>query len=175
MPDLIAIADLRTIAQLGDNVEERRMKAAIEDAHLEVEKILGRTGYAIVYAAAPTFTGLDAKYATLLTGYLKPFMCWRAKQYSYGDNVAEIDKTGVFSRSGEDYSTVSDKTLSLLISQSRTRAEERLERLLGYLNDNRTTFTWMDTTASGEERQTEQTSVGGFVMRRARKQDPYRG
>lgn len=175
MPDLIAIADLRTITQLGDNVEERRMKAGIEDAHREVRKVLGRTGYDIVYAAAPSFSSMDAKYTTLLGTYLKPFMAWRAKQYSYGDNVAEIDKTGVFSRSGEDYSTVSDKTLSLLIAQARTRAEDRLEDLLWYLEENRATFTWYDTTVDGEERQTTQTSVGGFVMRRARKQDPYRG
>lgn len=94
MPDPIALADVQSIAMLNSLVEDRRVAAAIEDAHLELEKVLGR-GYALVYANAPTFAARApnaATYSALLTGYIKPFMAWRAKQKAYVDMYAEADK-----------------------------------------------------------------------------------
>ncbi len=178
MPDLIALSDLQTITKLNGSVEARRVGNGIQDAHLEIEKVLGRTGYGIVYAAAPSFTTLSpntAAYVTLLTDYIKPLMAWRAKQRSYPDLYAEADKAGVFSKSGEDYSTVDPKALAILIANDRDRADERLQRLIEHLEANTTVFTWYTTNVNGDPRITETKSTGGWSFRRARLQDPERG
>jgi len=177
MPDLIALADVQTIAKLNSLVEPRFVEGGIEDAHLEVEKVLGREGYALVYANAPTFAAQApnaALYVTLLTGYIKPFMAWRAKQKTYIDAIGDIERAGVFVKSGDDYTNVNDSTLSKMIAQTRDRAEIRLERLLVFLNDNVAVFTWMDESEDSEERITKQ-NEGGFIMRRSTRQDNYRG
>lgn len=177
MPDLIALADVQSIAMLNSLVEDRRVAAAIEDAHLELEKVLGREGYALVYANAPAFAAQApnaATYSALLTSYIKPFMCWRAKQKAYVDMYAEADKAGVYVKTGDDYQSVSGKDLGMIVNQAKDRAEVRLERLLTYLNDNLTVFTWMDNSEDSEERITKQ-NEGGFIMRRSTRQDNYRG
>lgn len=177
MPDLIALADVQTIAQLNNLVEARRVDASIEDAHLEVEKVLGREGYALVYANAPMFAAQSpnsALYVTLLTSYIKPFMAWRAKQKAFVDVYGEAERAGVFTKSGDDYSTVDSRGLSMMVNQAKDRAEVRLERLLVFLNDNVAVFTWMDESDDSEERITKQ-NEGGFIMRRSTRQDNYRG
>jgi hypothetical protein len=177
MPDLIALTDLQDVANLNRNVEERRVKSGIEDAHLELEKVLGRTGYALVYANAPTFSAQApnaALYVTLLTDYIKPFMCWRSVQRAYVDMSAEADKAGVYKKTGDDYRSVDDKELARLVGQARDRAEARLERLLTFVRDNDAVFTWMDTIQDSEERITRQ-NTGGFISRRSPRQTPYRG
>ena len=177
MPELITITELQTIAQLNTNVEARGVAAAIEDAHLEAEKVLGREGYALVYANAPTFTAQApnaAAYVTLYTGYLQPFMAWRAKQKAYVDTYGEIDRAGVFKKSGDDYQSLDDKELARQIAQARDRAEARLERLLTYLNDNATVFTWFTSSEDSEERITNP-GAGGFIARRSARQQSYRG
>ena len=177
MPNLINITDMQVIAKVNALVEPRFLDAAIEDAHLEVEKVLGREGYALVFANAPSFAAQApsaATYATLLTGYLKPFMCWRAKQKAYVDLAADMDKAGVFRKSGADYESADDRTIGRSSNQSKDRAEVRMERLLVYLNDNLDVFTWMDNSEEGEERIAKQ-NVGGFIVRRSPRQDTYRG
>lgn len=177
MPELITLSELRTIAKLNSNVEERRVAAAIEDAHIEAEKILGREGYALVYANAPTFTVQApnaAAYVTLLTGYLQPFMAWRAMQRAYPDLHAEADRAGVFTKSGEDFAAVDNRGLATLQAAARDRAEARLERLLTYLQDNAAVFTWVNRSEASEERITKGNGAG-FIMRRSARQDHYRG
>lgn len=177
MPDLISITELRSIGKLNANVEERRVSAAIEDVHLELEKVLGRAGYALVYANAPTFSAQSpntALYTTLYSSYIQPFMVWRAMQRAYVDMSSEADRAGVYKKTGDDYRSLDDRELSRLIAQARDRAEVRLERLMVFLDDNKTVFTWLETVEDSEERVTKQ-YTGGFIARRSKRQDNYRG
>jgi hypothetical protein len=179
MPDLIALTDLQTITGLNRNVEERRVKNAIEDAHRSLKKVLGRTGYAVIYDNAPTFTAQtpnEAQYVALLTTYIKPYMAWLAKANAYPDLYAEADTAGVFTKSGEDFSSVSGKDLSMLINTAKGRSEERRDDLIQYLQDNKAVFTWYDTTVPGEERIDQNTGTrAGISFRRSCRQDSYRG
>lgn len=168
MPDLITITDLQTETNLNTLVEERRVSNGIKDAHRSCKKVLGNAGYALVYAT-------PANYTELLT-YVKPWMCWVARERAYPEQYADVERGGVFTKGGNDYSSVSGRDLAMLISTARTRAEELLEDLLLHLRNNRTTYTWLDTYADGEERIDETTNTeGGISFRRSPRQDNYRG
>jgi GR25 family glycosyltransferase involved in LPS biosynthesis len=179
MPDLIAHSELATLCQINSLVEARKTTAAIADAHRELKKVLGRTGYAIVYAAAPTFTTLApnaAAYVTLLTDYIKPFMAWRAKQRATVDMFAEADRGGTYKKGGQDYVPVSASELSKIESIAQSRADSLLDDLIEHINENRSVFTWIDTNVENEERITDTNrTVAGVSFRRSERQDPYRG
>ena len=168
MPDIISLSDLQTITRLNSQVEVRRVANGIDDAHRACKKVLGSTGYALVYADPSPF-------ADLLT-HLKPWMCWVARERGYPEQYADAEKGGVFTKSGNDYGSVSGKDLSMLINTARTRAEEYLDELLEHLVNNRATYTWYDTNVDGEERIDSSTKVeGGISFRRSVRQDNYRG
>ncbi len=179
MPDLIEHSELETLCQLNGLVEEIKTKAAIADAHRELKKVLGRTGYALVYANAPDFTAQApnaAAYVTLLTDYIKPFMAWRTKQRATVDMFAAADRGGTFKKSGEDYVSVSQGELSKLESIAMSRADSLLEELIDHVNENDEVFDWISTNVENEERITDSNrTMGGISFRRSARQDPYRG
>lgn len=180
MPDMISISDLQTITQLNAGVEDRKAASCIVDAHLELEKVLGKTGYAIVYAAAPSFTTLApnaSAYVTLLNSYIKPFMAWRARERGLWDMYAEPDRAGIYVNEGDEHRAVRSSEMTGLEQTYGARASERLKRLIDHLCDNTSTFTWYTTNVNGEERidKTNSKSVAGLSFRRAERQDHYRG
>lgn len=179
MPDLIAHIELETLCMLNKGVEDRKTKAAIQDAHRELKKVLGRTGYDIVYAAAPTFTTLapnTAAYLTLTTTFIKPFMAWRVKQRATFDMFAEADRGGTYKKGGQDYVPVSSGELNKLEAVAQTRADALLEDLIDHLEENKETFTWWETSLPGEERITEKNrSIAGISFRKSTRQQTYRG
>jgi len=178
MPDLIAHADLETLTGLNGLVESRKTKASIEDAHRELKKILGSTGYAIVYDNAPSYVAQSPNTALYveLYGYIRKFMSWKVLQYATIDMFIETDRGGTFKKSGEDYVAVSQRELSQIENTRQGRAEARLEDLLYFLRNNETVFTWYGTNVNDEERITlSNRSTAGISFRRAIKQDPYRG
>lgn len=179
MPDLIAHSELATLCMLNSLVEERKTKASIQDAHRELKKILGRTGYALVYANAPTFAaqGADsAAYVTLLTTYIKPFMAWRVKQRATIDLHMEADRGGFYKKGGQDYTPVSSSELNKAEAVAQTRADALQEDLLDHLEENKAVFTWMDTVVENEERiDKKNRTMGGISFRKGSGQTTYRG
>ena len=180
MPELIDIEDLRTITKMNSLVEVRKAASGIEDAHLEVEKVLGRTGYALIYENAPAFAaqGSDApKYVKLLNDYIKPFMAWRARERGIVDMYAEPDKAGVYVKEGNEHRSVTRGELSMVQAGYAARADIRLERLLDHLRENKATFTWFGTNVHNEERINERNSASsiGVSFRKSRSQHTYRG
>lgn len=180
MPDLINIEDLRTITKMNSLVEERKAASGIEDAHLEVEKVLGRTGYALVYANAPAFAsqGVDApKYVKLLNDYIKPFMAWRARERGIVDMYAEPDRSGIYVKDGNDHRAVSRSELSMLQAGYAARADMRLDRLRDHIKENESTFTWFGVNVNNEDRIDDRNAgnVAGISFRKSRSQSTYRG
>jgi len=166
MPDLIALSDIQTITQLNENVELRKVANAIADVHLEAEKVLGRTGYALVYATPGSYTALLA--------YLKDWMAWRVRELAVTDMVAEFERAGIVKVVGQGQESLSRGEVSDQTTTARTRAQTRLDRLVEYLCDNVATYTWYTTNVDSEERIKGKNS-GGFIMRRSERQDQYRG
>jgi hypothetical protein len=170
MPDLITRQTLIDTCGLNSGVEERKLKNGIADAHRAFRKVLGRTGYDLVYATPASYTALMA-YAT-------PFLAWYAMEKSYPDLYAEADRAGVFTKSepNSGYSSVSGRDLALKTNSARDRANEFRQELSEYLKNNPTLYPWYKTTLEGEERIDGDTkSGGGFSFRKAGKQQGYRG
>lgn len=175
MPDLIAIADLRTVCGLNANVEERKVRAGIREAHIRLKKHLGTALYDLVYASPAT-----ERFANILAdgkGYGKELMCWTALAVSYPALHADADRAGVYTKSGDEHESVSANGLRMLKAQAESFAESRQDLLLSYLEDNRTTYPELDTITGSEDRITSRNSrsPGGIVMRRSARQDHYRG
>lgn len=179
MPDLIAHSELASLCQLNSLVESRKTAGSIQRVHRELKKVLGRTGYALVYANAPTFTALApnaSAYVTLLTDYIKPFMAWRVKQRATMAMFAEADKGGTYKKSGNDYVSLSLGELNKLEADAQSQADELLEELIDHLEENDEVFTWLSTDVENEERITkENQSIAGISFRKGNSQDPYRG
>jgi hypothetical protein len=169
MPDIIALSDLQTITNLNSNVEERKVKAGIVDAHREAKKVLGTTLYDLVYAT-------PASYTTLI-GYLKYFMAWRAKERAVFDMYAEPDKAGIYVKEGNEHRALSGKELSELKSTYRSRADEYLEELIAYLDNNIDDYPEYEETVDCEERITSDNAKrpGGISFRKSTRQPRYRG
>lgn len=178
MPDLITHAELISIANLNALVEDRKTKNGIEDAHRELKKILGSTGYTIVYDNAPSFVAQGSNTALYieLLAYVKKFLAWKSLQHGTIDLFIESDRGGTFKKSGDDYSAVTKGELSQLETQRQGRAEARLEDLLYFLRKNESVFTWFNTSEPYEERITmNNISSGGISFRKSRAQTPFRG
>jgi|GEM_PF-6531284 len=168
MPDLITITDVREITGLNSLVEERKLKAGIEDAHRAMKKVLGLTGYALVYATPGNFI--------VLVLLLKPWLAWSAREMAMPEMLAEADRGGIFKKGGQDYTPVSARDYAMLTNAARGRAESRLEDVIHHLINNASTYTWYGINVDGEERINNNTKVaGGISFRRATGQDPYRG
>lgn len=170
MPDLIALADLQTVCGLNSQVEARKVVNGIADAHRALKKVLGSTGYELVYATPGDYTELIA--------YTKPYMCWYAMEKSYPDLFAEADRAGVHVKTDPNsgYQAVSASQLSMKVNAARDRAESFLEELIHYLINNPSLYAWYGTNVDGEQRiGTSTRTSGGFSLRRSRRQDSYRG
>lgn len=180
MPDLIDKEDLVSITRLNNLVEVRKCASGIEDAHIEVEKVLGRTGYALIYENAPDFAaqGTDApKYVKLLEKYIKPFMAWRARERGIVDQYAEPDKAGVYVKDGNDHRSVSRSELSMVQAGYAARADMYSERLRDHIKENESTFTWFGVNVNNEDRIDDRNAgnVAGISFRKSRSQSTYRG
>lgn len=174
MPDLITITDMQEVCGLNALVEERKVKAWIKEAHLRFEKHLGRALYAALQAAPS-----EQRFVDLMAegkGFGKGFLCWTALHLAYPSLTAEADRGGVFTKGGDEYTSVTTGTLSMLRSTAEGVAAARQERLLMWLKDNRSTYQEIDTITGSEDRITERNAYpGGIVMRRTRSQRSYRG
>lgn len=168
MPDIIALSDLRTIGNLNNNVEARRVANGIYDAHVAAEKVLGRTGYALVYATHASYTDLMV--------YLKRYMVWTALLNAADEMHVEPDKAGILKpQSGNDFEAANNKDIAGLKATYRARQEAALERLIDHLETTEA-YTWYGTTLEGEQRiETPNQTRGGFVFRKLAGQTTYRG
>lgn len=174
---IISLATVRDKCGLSANVEDRKLKPFLEEAQLEVQKILRETLYADLIArivADPTLTGVgDAKYKDLVDDYLCPLLSFRTYQYSIPFLAAEPDRNGIMVKSGDDYSPADSRLVSNLAHAAKERADKHQERLLAFLeDDNGTLFpTWL--TLTDTDTPITKTYKGGVITRRSRWQTPY--
>ena len=87
---------------------------------------------------------------------------------------AEADRGGVFTKSGEDFHSVTHDDLALLMNTSRTAYESEQARLIDHLTDNPTLYPWYTTDVTGEQRITS-TARAGISFRRSAAQSNDRG
>lgn len=175
--NIITGTQVRDITGRAEGVEDRKLDAAIHEAQHELEQVLGVTLYAEVEAAyedTPQWDG-RADLETLYEGYLRYYLAWKTLENAYPDLYAEPDRNGVFTRSGEDYQSVSVKGLSMLIAKARSRAERWQIDLLRYIRglDASTAVRVSYDTCVEDEPRVGKTYRGGVVTRMSRWQTQY--
>ena len=174
---IISLATVREKCGLSANVEDRKLKPFLEEAQLEVQKILRETLYADLIArivADPTLSGVgDEKYKDLVDDYLCPLLSFRTYQYSIPFLAAEPDRNGIMVKSGDDYSPADSRLVTNLGHAAEERADKHQERLLTFLqDDNGTLFPgWL--TITDTDTPITKTYRGGVITRRSRWQTPY--
>ena len=136
---LITSAEVKTIAGLNKNVEDRKLRPWIEMAQTDLRKNIGEDGYAalIAWIATPS-----APYTALMDGYVKPFLAYKVRQIGAVSLWSEADRNGTFTRSGESYQSDSARTLGMVKADARDLAESWFATMMEYIKDNETDFTW---------------------------------
>ena len=177
MTYLISTGNIIDTCKLGQNVDERKLEAGREAAHLRLEKIMGRTGYAQLIAAVAADTDLsdsgNATWLALMNNYITAYLAWTSFYLSVLPLHSEPTKTGYHVKSGTDYSSVDSRTLGMHENRAKEFMEMYRERVIDHLVDNTTTYTWYSLNVDREERIRQTRSDGGIIMRRSRWQDHY--
>ncbi len=171
---LCTIQDVRNICGLPDSVENERFFSARDRAHKRVQKILGTTGYGQILDAIEADSTLsgpaNAVWKNLLDGNnterssLKKLVARLIHFLSINDLYARTTKTGIQTKSGQDFSPVDPATLGRMYAEARDAYEVEQELLLTHIQNNLSTYTWYSTSNPGEERIGQKKGGGGFVF-----------
>lgn len=168
MTPIITAAVVKTTTGLDRNVEDKTLSTFISAAQLTLKKVTGATGYNLIVAAYPSFTG-EAALSTLYTEYIVPYLSWRVAELSGTRMFAQPDRSGTHHRADETYRSVDAKMLSMTKADSRDMAGIFMGELIDYLKDNTDTFTWYE--PDGES--ITKPNTGGVITRISRWQRPY--
>lgn len=139
---LITSQEVKTLAGMNDNVEDRKITPWIIPAQECLRSAIGKDGYDAIIA---TLTTPDTDYDTLIADYVKPYLAAQVERMAPIPMSAEADRNGTFQRNGETYNSVGMEVLGMMNATARDQAEMRRELMLRYIYDNRTTFTWWST------------------------------
>lgn len=170
---LITAAQVRDVTGLSRGVEDRKLLPYIEAAQYHLEKILGTTLYEELETAIEadrTLAG-EADLLALFNGYICPFLAWRTLALGAVRLYAEVDRNGIYTKSGDDYTSVDSRTFGMVSSDAKGMADLYSERLIDFLKDNTATYTTYNTVVNGEER-IRKAGRHGIVFTRDRWQDP---
>ena len=144
MTYIISAVTAKTVTGVSKDILDRKLEVFIPAAQLTVKKILGETGYDILIAAIiadPTLAA-EADLKTLRDTYIQPYLAWRVVALSGTRMYAEPERNGTFTRSGDDYNSVSPGMLAMTKADSRDMAGIYKEELERFLADNAATYTW---------------------------------
>lgn len=174
--NIITPAEVKELTGKATIVKDRKLDPAIHAAQDELEQILGTTLYGDVeasYTDATPWTG-RADLLELWNEYLKHFLSWKTLEIAYPDLYAEALNNGVYTRSGEDYQSVSPRQLEVLIASARGHADRWQGKLIRHLS----ALTSGDihvayATSTSYEVRVVKTYQGGIITRRSRWQYPY--
>lgn len=169
MADLITRTDIQATCGLSQNVEDRKLTPWILQAHRRLEKILGRTGYALLQSET-----LAAEPWASMTTHLKEYLCWTAYELAWPGFVVEVDRAGVFRAKSDKADKATVDEFGMTLNSVRSSREVAQERLLLHLEENAAGFDWYGEQDGMEERITD-TNRAGIVFRKGSKQTPYRG
>ena len=168
MTQIITAAAVKSNTGLDRNVEDKTITTFINPAQLTLKKITGATGYDLIVAAYPLFTG-EAALGTLYNDYILPFLSWKVVELAGTRMYAQPDRSGTHHRADETYRSVDSKMLSMTKADARDLTELYMGELITYLDDNKDTFTWYAPTTGSITRP----NTGGVITRIDRFQRPY--
>jgi len=146
MTYIISAVTAKKVAGISKDVPDRKLEVFFPAAQITVKKILGATGYDLLIAAIIVDPTLDPEpdLKELRDTYIQPFLAWRVVELSGTRMYAEPERNGTFTRSGDDYNSVSPGMLAMTKADSRDMAGIYKEELETFLADNVATYTWYE-------------------------------
>ena len=174
---ITSVATLKDKTGISANADDRKLTTGLEEAQLEVEKILGKTLYADLIARIVADASLSGasneKYKDLVDDYLCPLLSWRGLQYTVGLTRGEIQKGGFAVKSGEGYEAAAGDDIRRWENRLKEKADKYQERLLLFLEDDNGTLFPTYLTDTDTDTRIKKTYKGGVITRRSRWQRPY--
>ncbi len=175
MANVITLATVRSICGIVSLVEDHKLQPWLNEAEVRLEKILGRTGMALLRAAKladPTFALAGNSDWLALKEHFEAFLAWQTFLLAIPSIHSQPTRNGWHAKGGNDggetYEPIDPKTLGMNESSVRTALEGREDRLLSELVAGN--YSWYTTNVTGEERITEPGNVG-ISFRRSRWQN----
>lgn len=174
MANVITLATVRSICGIVSLVEDHKLQPWLNEAEVRLEKILGRTGMALLRAAKAS----DANFAQTanadwlaLREHFEAFLAWQTYHLALPGLHSQPTRNGMHAKGGvegtETFEPIDQKTLAMHESSIRTSLESRTDRLVSELENGN--FSWYGTQVAGEERINSSGSPG-ISFRRARHQ-----
>lgn len=174
MPNVMTLADVRTICGIVSLVEDFKLQPWLNEAEVRLEKILGRTGMGLLRtakAADPTFALAGSADWLALKEHFEAFLAWQTYHLSLPGMHSQPTRNGFHAKGGteggETYTAIDQKTLAMHETGIRTTLENRQDRLIDACA--RGNYAWYGTTVAGEER-IERTAFVGISFRKHRQQ-----
>lgn len=142
---LISAEEVRTVAGLNKNIEDRKILPWIPLAQNALRSTIGKDGYDAIVAqsASP-----DADYETLIEDYVKPYLANEVERMCPVSLTAEADRNGSFEREGETYRPVGNTRLGGMNAEARDKSEMYRNAMLRYIYEQRSVFTWYNTSCT---------------------------
>lgn len=166
MANVITLANVRSICGIVSLVEDHKLQPWLNEAEVRLEKILGRTGMALLRADASA-----APWPTLLP-FINPYLAWQTFLLAVPSMHSQPTRNGWHAKGGQEggetYEPIDPKTLAMNESSIKTALEGREDRLIAELVAGN--YTWYTTNVTGEERITDPGNVG-ISFRRSRWQN----
>ena len=159
---IVTSYEVKELAGLNKNIEDRKIRPWIEMAQSDLRSIVGDDGYAAIIAS---LTVPVAAYTTLVDEYVKPFLAYKTRQIGTISMWGEMDRNGGFLRKGDSYEPLDSKGLGMVKSDARDLAENSQKMMMDYVKDNETDFTWYAALCTPSQ----QPYTGGVITRLTRR------
>lgn len=164
---IIDLTTVKCIVGLVDQVDDSKLKAAHDMAHLQVRERIGKERYdALIAAIAADNTlagGANEKWRNMLEeGFLKEYVAWLTYHKSIYALHSAPDAAGFFAKSGSDYKAIDSKTLAMHEARARDGFQLYEKALMDWVEDNEEVEELPD---NEEPNNTlDEQHVGGFVV-----------
>ena len=117
-------------SMLGGSIDVERLRQCVLDAQsTRLEELLGQELFEY-FQDTETPSGL---YGTLLTDYIKPFLIKQSELEYLKIGAFNIANNGIFLQAPQNTQAITDKNLSLLIAQARSKADMFADRMVRWL------------------------------------------
>lgn len=132
MTYLIPLAYINEACSVSQNIDEKKMKANLEEAQADLREVLGPEFYEDILDQYENDSFTSAN-DTLYEDYIKNFLAWQAYFYSLGFSQSESTPTGERAFTDENSTILQDVQLYSKEKNVKRRAQRYKYDLINYL------------------------------------------
>lgn len=132
--ELIPIAYIQEICLISDNIDQKKIRTALEMAQEDLEDVLKREFYEQVKSQYEADTLTDDN-TSLYDPYIKKYLAWQANFYYIGKAQFDSTATGFRNFTDENSTLISDVNLYAQEKKIRERADRHKSKMINFLNE----------------------------------------